>query len=154
MTEVILEKLGSAEFLVLTADADWAAAKSERDVPVLVGDSSDEETLLRAQIEDAAAVLVAINNDPEDALAVLTARQLNPNIWIIAGATNRENIEKLRRVGADVGISPATIGGHLLVESAFGNVGMESVAKLIVVTEELPAPEDARTASTERIHSQ
>jgi voltage-gated potassium channel len=132
LTDVILEELAVAEYLVVTADADWASAMSERGRDVLVADPADEEALLRAQIEDARAVLVATNNDAEDALVVLTARQLNPEVRIVAAATNRENIEKLRRAGADVVISPATIGGHLLVESALGDEAAETVANHIV----------------------
>lgn len=141
LTEVILEELGGAEYLVVTADADWAEAMRDRDVSVLVADPSDEDTLRRARLDDAAAVLVATNNDAEDALAVLTARQLNPEVRIVAAATNRENIEKFRRAGADVVISPATIGGHLLVESAFGDEGVETVAQHIVDGDELPIDE-------------
>ena len=52
---------------------------------------------------------------------------------IVAAATNRENIEKLRRAGADTVISPASIGGHLLVESALGVGGdVEDVARQLV----------------------
>ncbi|MDZ7701882.1 MAG: NAD-binding protein [Halobacteriales archaeon] len=137
LTDVILEELGSTPYLVITADADWAASMSERDVRVLVGDPADEGTLRRAQLADASAVLVATDNDADDALAVLTTRQLNPDVRIVAAATNRENIEKMRRAGADVVISPATIGGHLLVESALGDEGVESVAQHIVGGDEL-----------------
>ncbi len=140
LTDVIIEELGDAEYLVVTPDAEWAGAMGERDVDVLVADPSDEEVLRRAQLADASAVLVATNNDAEDALAVLTARQLNPEVRIVAAATNRENIEKLRRAGADAVISPATIGGHLLVESAFGDEGVESVAEHLVEGE--PVGED------------
>lgn len=63
---------------------------------------------------------MATNNDAEDALSVLTARQLNPEITIVAAATNRENVAKLRRAGANTVISPASIVGHLLVTTALG----------------------------------
>jgi voltage-gated potassium channel len=48
----------------------------------------------------------------------------------VAAATQRENVDKLRRAGADTVISPASIGGHLLVESALGgrDVDTEAVA--------------------------
>jgi hypothetical protein len=103
----------------------------------LVGHHADaddlvQETLMRARIEEARAVIVATNNDAEDALAVLTARHLNPDVTIVAAATNRENVGKLRRAGADTVISPATIGGHLLVESAFGRDDTEAVARQLV----------------------
>lgn len=132
LTEVMIEELGDVEYLVVTPDAEWAASMGERGVDVLVGDPVDEETLERAQLQDADAVLVATNNDAEDALVVLTARQLNPDIRIVAAATNRENVEKFRRAGADVVISPATIGGHLLVESALGGECAEAVADRII----------------------
>ena len=132
LTEVILEELGDVEFLVVTTDSAWASTASERDVNVLVADPVDEKTLERAQLADAAAVLVATDNDADDALVVLTARQLNPDVRIVAAATNRENVAKLRRAGADVVISPATIGGHLLVESALGGTGTEAVVDRIL----------------------
>jgi len=131
LTEVILEELDEAEYLVVTTDADWANKVGEA-VDVFVADPSDEETLERARIDSARAVLVATNDDAQDALAVLTARHLNPEVTIVAAATNRENVEKLRRAGADTVISPATIGGHLLVESAFGRADTEDVARQLI----------------------
>ena len=79
---------------------------------------------------------MATNDDAQDALAVLTARHLNPAVTIVAAATNRENVEKHRRAGADTVISPASIGGHLLVESAFGR-GDTGVAARQIVEEPL-----------------
>jgi len=118
LTDVILEELGEGEYLIVTTDAEWARRVRENDVDVLVADPSDESALERARIGEARAVLVATNNDAEDALSVLTARHLNPEVTIVAAATNRENVGKLRRAGADTVISPASIVGHLLVKSA------------------------------------
>ena len=66
--------------------------------------------------------------DAEDALAILTARSLNPEVRIVAAANQTENINKLKRAGANTVISPATIGGKLLVRSALGEGGTEAVA--------------------------
>ncbi len=129
LTEPMLEELGErAQVAVVTADEAHADELADRGYAVLVADPSDEDPLRRAGIEEARAVLVATNDDAQDALAVLTAAELNPNIPIIAAATNRENIAKLRRAGADTVISPANIGGRLLIESALGAEGMESLA--------------------------
>ncbi|XVH32006.1 NAD-binding protein [Haloferacaceae archaeon DSL9] len=119
LTEPILEELSTrAEYVVVTPDETRSRTLAERDIHVLTADPSDESTLNRVSIESARAVLVATNNDAEDALAILTARQLNPEVRIVAAASQRENIPKLRRAGANTVISPAVIGGHLLVESA------------------------------------
>ncbi|USZ67291.1 NAD-binding protein [Halorussus salilacus] len=129
LTEPILSELdGRADFVVVTPDPQRATELRDRGLKVLTADPSDEEPLERVGIEDARAVLAATNNDAEDALAVLTARQLNPDVRIVAAATDRENVDKLKRAGADTVISPATIGGHLLVRSALGSDEMESVA--------------------------
>jgi voltage-gated potassium channel len=129
LTEPILEELeGRAPVVIIAADSARASALAERGFDVLTDDPSDEAPLRRAGIERARAVVVATNNDAEDALAVLTARQLNPDTPVVAAATNRENVAKLRRAGASTVISPASIGGHLLVESALGREDVEDLA--------------------------
>lgn len=121
LTEPILEELGDdSEFVVITDDEGAARRLSDRSFTVLTADPSDEETLQRAGLDRAQAVIAATQSDADDALAVITARQLNPAIHIAAAATMRENVNKLKRAGANTVISPATIGGHLLVESAMG----------------------------------
>jgi voltage-gated potassium channel len=129
LTEPILDELvDEAEFVVVTPDQETAARLQQRDIPVLTDDPSDEAPLERAGIHEARAVVAATNDDAQDALGILTARALNPEVNIVAAATDRENVEKLRRAGADTVISPAVIGGHLLVQSALGREGMEHVA--------------------------
>ncbi|MDF9745723.1 NAD-binding protein [Natrinema salsiterrestre] len=123
LTEPIVDELSDSgrEFVVVTNDREAAATLGDRDVPVVTGDPSDEEPLNRAKVDRAVAILVATNNDAEDALAILTARQLAPTTRIVAGATDRENVKKLERAGADAVISPSMLGGHLLVRSALGS---------------------------------
>ncbi|MFA9415798.1 NAD-binding protein [Natrinema sp. HArc-T2] len=123
LTEPIVDELADTghEFVVVTNDQEAATALTNRDMPVVTGDPSDEDPLQRAKIDRAAAVLVATNHDAEDALTVLTARQLAPGARIVAAATDRENVKKLERAGADAVISPAQLGGHLLVRSALGS---------------------------------
>jgi len=134
LTEPILEELRSradTEFAVVTNDETAARKLDERGIPALTADPSDVRPLERAHVESARAVVVATNNDAQDALAILTARQLNPSVRIVAAATQRETVEKLRRAGADRVISPSTIGGHMLVECAYGG-DPESVADHVV----------------------
>ncbi|SNR54325.1 NAD-binding protein [Halorubrum vacuolatum] len=122
LTEPILEELNgrNVEYAVVSTNETAARTLGERGIAVLTADPSDVEPLERAHITDARAVVVATNDDARDALAILTARQLNPDVRIVAAATQRENVNKLRRAGADQVISPATLGGHLIVGCAFG----------------------------------
>lgn len=134
LTEPILENLADqeAEFAVITPDETDARRLSERDIPVLTADPSDEAPLQQAGIVDARAVIAATNNDAQDALGILTARQLNPDVTIVAAATQRENVAKLRRAGADRVISPSTIGGRLIANSAVGGRDAEEAASQLL----------------------
>ena len=133
LTEPIVDELESAaEFVVVTPDTETATLLQNRGIHVLTADPSDEEPLERAGIRDARAVVVATNDDANDALAILTAKALNTDVRVAAAATDRENVEKLRRAGADTVISPAVIGGHLIVESALGDDNAESLAEALL----------------------
>ncbi|MDZ7687393.1 MAG: NAD-binding protein [Halobacteriales archaeon] len=118
-TEPILSELKErAPLVVLTGDADIADKLRARDYMVVNANPSDEEALERARLGVSSAVVAATNDDAEDALAVLTARQMNPDVRIVVSCAEEENVRKLRRAGADTVISPATVVGDLLVESA------------------------------------
>ncbi len=123
LSEPIVDELAASghEFVVVTSNRDVTADLSDRDIPVVTGDPSDEGPLQRAKIDRTNAILVATNHDAQDALAILTARQLAPNARIVAAATDRENTKKLERAGADTVISPSVLGGQLLVRSALGS---------------------------------
>jgi voltage-gated potassium channel len=120
LTEPILDELddGDVDFVVLTADKEIASDLNERDVNVLSADPGDEDSLERAGLDRARAVVAATNSDADDALAVLTARQLRPDVRIVAAVTDQENVRKFKRAGADTVISPTVLGGHMLVQSA------------------------------------
>jgi voltage-gated potassium channel len=132
LTESIIDELGGqTEYVLVVDDADLASKLRDKRRNVLHGDPSDEELLRRVGVKRARSVLVATDDDAEDALAVLTARQLNPDVRIVAGATQRENVEKLRRAGADVVVSPSFVG-RLLVKAALGGEHAEELADQLV----------------------
>ena len=129
LTEPLLEELqDDGEFVVVTPDRQRAQELRDQGIDVYIGDPSDEDPLYDVAIGHARAVIVATNNDAEDALAILTARELNPDARIVAAATQRDNVAKLRRAGADTVLSPAVIGGRLLVRSALGEENIEEIA--------------------------
>ena len=150
LTEPILEELeAKSDVLVIVPDEERARRLSERDYTVLTDDPSDEGALRRGRVEDALAAVTATSNDAEDALAILTARQLNPELTIVAAATQRENVNKLKRAGADTVISPAVLGAHFLAESALGGEGAEAIERRILGTEGLDAAADAVNADVD-----
>lgn len=142
LTEPILEEIAAkAEVLVVVPDEERARRLSERGYTVLTDDPSDEEAQHRGRIEAARAVVAATSNDAEDALTILTARQLNPDLTIVAAATQRENVKKLKRAGADTVISPAVLGARFLAESALGG-GAEATEEALLKTDVSEATAD------------
>ncbi|MFP8952114.1 NAD-binding protein [Natrialbaceae archaeon A-arb3/5] len=133
LTEPIIDELAAnnREFVVVSNNRDEMDSLADQDIPVISANPSDEAPLHRAKIERASAVVVATNQDAQDALAILTAKQLAPDARIVAAATDRENTKKLERAGADAVISPSLLGGHLLVRSALGDDDSDLIDRIV-----------------------
>jgi voltage-gated potassium channel len=87
-------------------------------VRFLLGRSSDEEMLREAGIERARAILACVDSDAENIFICLTARELRPDIAIVARASHEDSERKLRRAGADRVISPYKSSGHEMARLA------------------------------------
>lgn len=117
-TEPLLEELAAtAAVVVVTPDTEAASKLRDKDVTVLTADPTNEASLLDARIDTASGVVAATEDDAQDTLAVLAARQANPDIRIVAAATNHHHVDKLEHVGADEVISPTAIVGRRLGRS-------------------------------------
>ena len=81
----------------------------------VVGDASDDHTLLAARVEHAQGVLAALTDDRDNLFVVMSARALNPKARIVSKVFEVENESKIRRAGADQLISPHRIGGLRMV---------------------------------------
>ena len=109
VTEELLRTKREVVFVAPTAAA--ATASSDQDVPHLIGDPSDDDTLRAASIERAAAVVVSVESDKDNILVVLTARRLSPSARIVAATERVATASKLETAGSDVVVSPSRIGG-------------------------------------------
>ena len=76
----------------------------------LHGDASDEDLLTKAGIENAAFLVAALGTDTANVFLVLTARQLNSDIYIMARASSPDVKKKLMIAGANFVESPYDIG--------------------------------------------
>jgi voltage-gated potassium channel len=77
----------------------------------LHGDASDDDTLLAADIDDAKGVFAVTGDDSRNLMIVITAKQLKPEIRVVARCHETRNIEKMRKAGADAIVSPDFTGG-------------------------------------------
>jgi voltage-gated potassium channel len=70
-----------------------------------------DETLQRAGIERAKGLICSLSKDADNVFTVLTARELNKNLYIVSRAIDKNSHDKLKRAGANNTISPDEIGG-------------------------------------------
>lgn len=74
------------------------------------GDAALEENLIRAGIKKASCLVAALATDTDNVFLVLTARQLNPDIFIMARCCYKESGAKLITAGANMVESPYDMG--------------------------------------------
>lgn len=83
----------------------------------LRGDAASEDVMRRAIIERARVAVISPGRDDTSALIVLTIRNVNPRVKIVAVVAEQENIKLIRQAGANVIVSPSRVGGYLLADA-------------------------------------
>jgi len=80
----------------------------------LHGDASDDDLMLSADVVDALGVFAVTGDDGKNIMVTLTAKQLNPQVRVVARCHELRNAAKLRKAGADNVVSPDFTGGMRL----------------------------------------
>lgn len=80
------------------------------------GDASHEESLFKANLPKAKAMITTLPNDAENLLIILTARDINTRMTIISRASDEHSYSKLKRAGADNVIMPDIVGGSRMAK--------------------------------------
>ena len=101
------------DFVVIDRDdrhiKNWL--EEDKNLVYIHGDATDDETIRKAGIMKAKAVLLTLPADADNVFTVLSIRAMNPNIIIISRAQLKSSIGKLKTAGADHVILPELIGG-------------------------------------------
>lgn len=98
------------KLVVIESDPDAIPTMDEDAVYYVSGDASDEENLIKAGVKQAKCLVAALGTDTDNVFLVLTARQLNPGLEIIARASHEPAKVKLRAAGANRVESPYDMG--------------------------------------------
>jgi|TARA_B110000908_G_scaffold17856_1_gene20101 voltage-gated potassium channel len=77
----------------------------------LEGNATSDEILMKAQIENAQALITTLPSDADNLFVVLSARELNSNLTIISRASQGSSVRKLKIAGASNVIMPDSLGG-------------------------------------------
>ena len=102
-------------FVVIEKDPQIVAELNDLGVIVLVRDATLEESLREAGVEYARGLAACLPDDADNVYVVLTARDLNADMHIVARAVEEQAEPKLIRAGANRVVAPTIIGGHRMV---------------------------------------
>ena len=112
--------------LVVDTVAERVEDLDGRGIPTLFGDASNSEVLTHAGLTQARALVVAGPDEATSELVVAAARDLAPDLPIIARATTEEGIEQLAFLGAQDVIHPELEGGLEIVRHTLLQLGFPS----------------------------
>jgi voltage-gated potassium channel len=105
-------------YVVVERDPDNVQAVLELGGLAVEADASSEEVLTRVGIARARGLIAAVGTDAENVYAVLTARVLRPDLYIVGRAETEDAERKLLRAGANRVVSPYRIGARELAQMA------------------------------------
>lgn len=104
-------KIYNQKFVVVEKNKDLIDELEEERTLFIIGDATTDETLLKAGIQNAANIIIALPSDADNLFVVLTANQLSEGCKIISRASEESSYGKLKIAGADNVIMPDKLGG-------------------------------------------
>lgn len=116
----VARELAHAAQTVVVVDTDEASREQAAAEGYLIvpGDATLDATLETAGVRRARGLVACVDSDSENVFIVLSARQLNPELFIVARANSADSEAKLMRAGANRVVSPYGTAGRRIAELA------------------------------------
>jgi voltage-gated potassium channel len=105
------------DVVVIERDEARVGKMDDDGVLYLIGEATDEKVLQRAGIERAKGLITAVATDADNVFLVLIAKQINPNLFIVARASQNTTKKTLQAAGADKVISPYDLGARRMAHA-------------------------------------
>jgi len=133
-----VEQLRRRGITTVVIEQDAAALDPLRgtNIPFVEGNATQDEHLRAAGIEVAKGLIAALGEDQDNLFAVLSARLLNPHLYIVARASQEATVDKLTRAGANWVLSPYVVAGRHLAAAA-AEPGVVDFLEMVLHREDL-----------------
>ncbi|MCG8636438.1 MAG: NAD-binding protein [Desulfobacterales bacterium] len=115
LTRYLVQKF--IDVVIIERDEACSETMINDGVLYLLGEATDEALLIRAGIKRAKGLIAVTATDAENVFLVLTAKQLNPGIFIVARAGQDSTKKTLDAAGADKVVSPYDIGARRMAHA-------------------------------------
>lgn len=132
-------KDAKADFVIIEPDHAKCMDLQKQNIMFIEGDASHEDILLEAGIKKAKGLISLLSNDPDNLFLVLTARELNPTLYIISRAEEISSESKILKAGADKVVIPYKSTGKQIADSVLGATGKgEKIKDSDVISKVVP----------------
>ena len=105
-------------FVVIDRNEERAGELADAGVLFLTGDATERDDLMKSGLLTASALISAVDDDAENIFITMVARDLKPDLWIVARASQENTIDRLRTAGANRVYSPFVTAGHEMATAA------------------------------------
>jgi len=106
-----------AAFVVVDSQPERVERAMLSGMLAVAADATHDETLHQVGIERARGLVAALSTDADNLFVLLSAKGLNPKLYVAARAAEEGAEDKMRRAGADAVFAPYSITGHRLAQS-------------------------------------
>ena len=105
------------DVVVIERNEDRIPVMDTDGVLYIIGEATNEETLIRAGIRRARGLLTVLATDADNVFLVLTAKNHNPEVFTVARADQNSAKTTLYAAGADKVISPYDLGARRMAHA-------------------------------------
>ncbi|MFQ6082343.1 MAG: potassium channel family protein [Candidatus Aminicenantia bacterium] len=118
MGKIVQERLMEEKIphLVIENNKEKIKELKENGCLYIEGDASQEEVLMNAGIKRAKGLAALLSSDADNLYLVLTARLINPSLYILSKALDEEGEKKILQIGANRVVSPYKLGGYKIAQ--------------------------------------
>jgi len=110
------------KFVIIEKSQDKVDILTDLGYRVIAGDFTKDETLKKAKVDSAQAIVFVSDSEFINLLGVVTAHHLYPSLRIVSKAKEESTITKMHRAGAELCIVPEIIAGLDIGNAVFGRV--------------------------------
>ena len=134
------------EFIIIENNPQRFSAGEELGYNIILMDATKEEALILAGIEKAKVYISMLSGDADNVFTIMSAKELNPSLHIIARGQDKANEPKLHKAGADIVISPVTLASHRIINTTL-KPNVVNLIDLVTQTGDVPLSVEEITVS-------
>jgi voltage-gated potassium channel len=150
MGRIIARELRAKEVGTVVIEMNPGMQFEKEDILFVEGDATRDDILISAGIDRAKGLVSVLPTDAENLYVVLSARELNPKLFVLARASDEGAEQKMLRAGATRVVSPYLTGGLKIAHTILKPAVMDFIefatkaGNIEIQMEEVPVHKDSK----------